>query len=93
MSRCMSRRAAVLVLIASLGISAVPPARAVQTRSGIELIDQPDFFVRTFVYNMIYFLRSISVIKEGPPPNPPATDPSPNPGEGTANNPLGRPPG
>jgi hypothetical protein len=92
MSRRMPHRAAVLVLIASLGIT-IPPARAVQTRSGIGPIGQPDFFILTFVYNMIDFLRSISVTKEDPPPNPPGSDPSPNPGEGSASNPLGRPPG
>jgi hypothetical protein len=84
MSRRTPRRAAVLVLISSLGILAVLPARAAQTRS--ELVIQPDVFVRTLVYNVIDFLRSLAATKDNPPPNGP-----PNPGsyEGSSGCPLG----
>lgn len=88
-------RAVVLVLIAWLGTVAVPPAGAAQTRGDAGSIIQSSFFLRTFVYNVIDFFRSLSATKsDPPPPNHPGDDP-PGSGsrEGSAGNPLGHPPG
>lgn len=88
-------RAAVLVLIAWLGTVAVPPAGAAQTRGDAGSVIQSSFSLRTFVYNMIDFLRSLSAPKsDPPPPNQPGNDP-PGSGsrEGASGSPLGRPPG
>lgn len=90
--RMLLCRAAVLVLIASFG-TAVPPAGAAQTRGDARSIIQPSFFLRTFVYNVIDFLRSLSATKsDPPPPNHPGDDPSGTGSrEGTAGCPLGHP--
>jgi hypothetical protein len=95
MFRRISCRAAVLVLVASLGTAAVPAAGAAQTRGGTGSAIQMSLSLRTFVYNMIDFLRSLSATKnDPPPPNQPGNDP-PDSGsrEGSSGNPLGPPPG
>jgi hypothetical protein len=91
MSRRTFRRIAVLVLIvSSLGVFSIPHAEAAQTHSGVGAAIQTSFSLRTFVYNMIDFLRSLSATKEDPPPNEPGNDPVGD-REGSSGNPWGRP--
>jgi hypothetical protein len=92
MSRRTFRRIAVLALVSSLGVLSIPRAEAAPSRSGTGAVIQTDLSLRTFVYSVINFLRSLSAPKDDPPPNNPGNDPTGN-HEGSSGSPLGRPPG
>jgi hypothetical protein len=90
MSRRTFRRAAVLALVASLGVFSTPYAEAARAGSGREILIHTELSLRTFLYNMIDFLRSLSVTKDDPPPTNPGNDPTGD-REGSSVNPWGRP--
>src|SRR5687767_3941591 len=94
MSNRTFRRSAVLAIGLSLGVFSIPSAEAAQARSTGFVLQE--LSLRTFVQNVIFSLRSLTVTKsDPPPPNNPGGSPPPGSGsrEGSSGCPVGRPPG
>ena len=96
MSSRTFRRSTVLAFALSLGVCSIPSAEAAQAGSRIGSAFWEELSLRTFVQNVIFSLRSLSVTKsDPPPPNNPGGSPPPGSGgrEGSVGCPVGRPPG
>ena len=95
MSSRRIRRSAVLAAAVSLGVCCIPSAEAAQARSRTGFVLREELSLRTFVQNVIFSWRSLSVTKSDPPPpnNPGSPPPGSEGREGASGCPLGRPPG
>lgn len=96
MSSRKLNRVAVLALVSSLGVSSLSLAGAAPAHGHGGPAVEADLSLRAFVYNVIDFLGSLSVVKsDPPPPNYPPGCPPPGYGsrEGSSGCPVGRPPG